>query len=162
VFQTNMFAEKNTLTLNLVAFVILVLSCFRSQPAAAAIAFSWHANPTQDEIVGYRLYYGRQSRTVTDGYEQYIDFGSMRRCPADGNDLLCAPLDEHAVTCQDLYRSEPQCIVHDLTGPLYFAITAYNASDESEYSLELTNVSAVPVPKALILQRIYSILLFDF
>jgi hypothetical protein len=132
-----MIAKHYLIGLLLVPAAWLLLFCFSPQTAGAGVTFSWQANPSQDEIVGYRLYYGTESRTVVGGYDQYIDFASLQRCPVGGNGLHCTPLRVEAVTCLDLYRDEPKCTVNDLNGHLFFAMTAYNATDESEYTPEL-------------------------
>ena len=132
--------------------------------AEAAVSFLWQANPPEEEVLGYRLYYGTSSRYVVGGYAQYIDFGSLQRCPADGHGLGCVPLGTDAVTCENLYRDSPKCTVNDLSGHLFFAMTAYNATSEGEYSAEVEYVPPGTISPKLImtLHLVYSLLLEDF
>ena len=125
---------------------ILLVAFFVSadlSPAQAAkgITFSWGANPVEDEIVGYRLYYGPESRFTGAHYKYYIDFTSMESCPADTNGYGCDPLPADAVSCEDLFRETPKCTINGLPGGLYFAMTAYNAQAESDYTRELNSAS---------------------
>ena len=124
--------------------------------AGEGVSFSWHANPIEDEVIGYRLYYGEESRFAAGNYDYYIDFTSWQRCPAGRGGLGCEPLPGDTVTCQDLFRETPQCTVHDLQGRLYFAMTAYNTQAESDYTQELKFIS----PDVFVaLQAVYSLLL---
>jgi hypothetical protein len=127
----------------------------------AAVSFSWQANPPEDEVIGYRLYYGTSSRHVVGGYEEYIDFGSQQRCPADRHGFGCIPLGTGVVTCEDLYRESPRCTVTDLSGHLFFSMTAYNATSEGEYSTEVEYRPAGSVSPVVIntLHLVYAILL---
>ena len=124
--------------------------------AGEGITFSWRANPVEDEIVGYRLYYGQESRFATFSYDYYIDFTSWQRCPAGKDGLGCEPLPVDSVTCQDLFQETPRCTVYDLQDRLYFAMTAYNAHAESDYTQEVNSIS----PEVLAaLQAVYGLLL---
>jgi len=144
---------------------ILLVAFFVSadlSPAQAAegITFSWRANPVEDGVVGYRLYYGPESRFTGAHYEYYIDFTSSESCPAATNGYGCEPLAADAVSCEDLFRETPKCTVNGLSGGLYFAMTAYNAHAESYYTHELySNANSVLLQKLAALQQVYSLLL---
>ena len=125
--------------------------------AVEGITFSWSANPVEDEVVGYRLYYGPESRFSGGHYEYYIDFTYSESCPADTNGYGCEPLAADAVTCEDLFLETPKCTVNGLSGGLYFAMTAYNAQAESDYTNELH--TSVSPQKLAVLQQVYSLLL---
>ena len=132
--------------------------------AGEGVSFSWRANPVEDEIVGYRLYYGQESRLAASSYEYYIDFTSWERCPAGQDGFGCEPLPADAVTCQDLFLETPTCTVFDLQDRLYFAMTAYNAIAESDYTQEVSvlidkNGNQIPVARLAVLQQVYSLLL---
>jgi len=121
----------------LLLFTLLVFLGVTSHGALAAVTFVWQASPQQDDIVGYRLYYGSQSRSVIGDYEQFIDFSTLQRCPVQGSDYACQPLTTGDITCENLYRDTPKCTVNDLNDHLFFAMTAYNSTLESEYSDEV-------------------------
>ena len=143
-----------------VACILLV--AFYGSPAQAAkgITFSWVANPVEDEIVGYRLYYGQESRFTGGTYDHYIDFTSSQSCPADTNGYDCEPLASDAVSCEDLFREAPKCTINGLPDGLYFAMTAYNSQAESDYTHELySNGNSVSPQKLVVLQQVYSLLL---
>jgi hypothetical protein len=126
--------------------------------AATDVTFSWQANPPEDAIVGYRLYYGPSSRLTGGSYQYYIDFTDWQRCPVAGDEADCQPL-EDAATCEGLSQEYPVCTIHDLAGKLYFAMTAYNNSAESGYTGELL-VDLGPTPGQLAtLQQVYTLLL---
>ena len=122
-----------------------------SAHADDTITFAWRANPDGDEVIGYRLYYGSESRFTYDpverltvssnlktdfSYEYYLDFTSWQRCPADMDGLGCEPLPDDMVTCKNLYQDNPVCTITGLSDQLYFTMTAYNAWTESGYSEE--------------------------
>ncbi len=128
--------------------------------AAEGITFSWRANPVEDEVVGYRLYYGQESRLTGGQYERYIDFTSSESCLADTIGYGCEPLAADAVSCEDLFRETPKCTVNGLPGGLYFAMTAYNAQAESDYTHELQSTSnSVSPQKLAVLQQVYKLIL---
>lgn len=128
-------------------FCTILLNIF---PAAAfaldKVTFSWEANPPEDYVLGYRLYYGTSSRFGADGmpktsfsYDYYIDFFHSERCLADGTAGDCERLDLTELKCEDLYNQTPRCTVANLPGQKYFfAMTAYNADTESGYTQELS------------------------
>jgi len=96
-------------------------------------------------VIGYRLYYGSESRFDFKGtlktnffYDYYIDFLEFKRCVADGTDIFCEDLYPDDFQCENLYGDLPQCTVNKLQGPLYFALTAYNAQAESGFTQELS------------------------
>ena len=152
------FSRKIYAILTATILVMAFLVCAGVAPvnAGEGVSFSWRANPVEDEIVGYRLYYGNMSRFVAGNYDFYIDFTTLQRCPASNNGSECEPLPDDAVTCQDLFRDNPHCTVYDLQGSVYLAMTAYNAQTESDYTQELNYISSEVVVG---LQAVYGLLL---
>lgn len=132
----------------------LVVSFASPVVAGDGFSFSWQPNPATDEVVGYRLYYGSSSRSVTGGYDYYIELNSGQRCPAGGNGFGCEPLPAGALSCQNLFRDNPTCTVYNLPGHVYLAMTACNAWSESAYTHEV----AFP-PRPLVLSQVYKLLL---
>lgn len=118
--------------------------------ALEKITFSWYANPPQDYVLGYRLYYGTSSRYTSEGlpksnfsYDYYIDFTLSERCLGDGTDTHCEQLDPSALLCENLAGKTPSCTIYNLPGQDYFfAMTAYNVDAESGYTRELTPASS--------------------
>ena len=137
------------------AAFLLVAFFISPVQAGDGVTVSWHASPVEDEIVGYRLYYGAESRFTAGGYDYYIDFTSWEYCPANGDGVGCEPLDD-TVSCENLYQDYPTCTVRDLRGHLYLAMTAYSAQEESGYTQELDYIS----PEVFAaLQAVYQLLL---
>ncbi|GEM_PF-927444 len=164
----------------LLFFLVLLAGGLPSALAAQDVTFSWRANPPQDNVIGYRLYYGPESRFDASGrlkagfhYQEFIDFTEFERC--DGADpLSCDALSTAEVQCEGLYGDTPRCTVSGLSGPLYFAMTAYNAQAESSYTRELqlqppiaqaspsipgTGRGTVSPAAVRALQQVYSLLL---
>ncbi|HFQ90719.1 MAG TPA: hypothetical protein ENK27_11660 [Desulfobulbus sp.] len=127
----------------LVLVLFLVSGSLTGALAAGQVTFSWRANPPEDHVLGYRLYYGTRSRFDSTGhprpgfhYDSFIDFTESERC--DGSDpQSCEALSAGEVVCENLWGDTPRCTVSGLTGPLYVAMTAYNAQMESDYTHEL-------------------------
>lgn len=131
----------------LLFFFTILLSVFPVGALALdKVTFSWQANPPEDYVLGYRLYYGLSSRFGDDGlpkpnfsYQYYIDFFHSERCVADGSGTNCERLDLADLQCEDLYNQTPRCTVANLPGQRYFfAMTAYNVETESGYTHELS------------------------
>jgi hypothetical protein len=108
------------------------------------VSFSWRANPPDDYVLGYRLYYGTRSRFDSTGkprpgfsYDYYIDSYEMERCVARETETDCTPLSPDEVVYTNLSGDMPDCTLYNLQGRLYFALTAYNAQEESDYTVEL-------------------------
>ncbi len=128
-------------------FVLLVFfmsTNFSIANAGMDVTFSWQANPVDDNVIGYRRYYGTKSRFNTNGslksnfsYDYFIDFSELERCDAANSDALCETLSSDELQCESLYQSNPKCTVSNLNGYLYFTLVAYNAQDESDYTHEL-------------------------
>ncbi len=148
-----------------VAFFLLTLLIFllasSSAFAEGVATFSWQANANGSDVVGYRLYYGRQSRFAVGHYDAYLDFTTWERCQVVPDGTKCVPLGGDEVSCQGLYGEKPVCQVGNLHGQMYFAITAYSSVSESGYSRELSkSVSPQAKPATLaVLQQVYSLLL---
>ena len=112
--------------------------------AADQVTFSWRANPQSDDVVGYRLYLGSSSRFDGAGlvkqdfsYAYYLDFIDSQRCMLTASGPVCETYTEAEVDCEGIYGETPSCTVHNLEGQYYFAMTAYNAQAESDYTVEL-------------------------
>ncbi|HEB49312.1 MAG TPA: hypothetical protein ENI89_01770 [Desulfobulbus sp.] len=167
----------------LVLALLLLSGGLADALAAGEVTFSWRANPPEDNVIGYRLYYGTTSRFDSAGrprpgfhYDRFIDFTEWERCEG-GDPQLCQALAAGEVVCENLWSDTPRCTLSGLTGPLYFAMTAYNAQSESSYTREIflppptasapatPGTSLPPAPGqvspaiAHTLQQIYSLLL---
>lgn len=77
-------------------------------PAGVEITLEWDANAPGDQVIGYRIHYGIESR-------QYI-------------------------VHQEVYLGSTYCTITNLVPDVtyYFAVTAYNAYGESNYSNEVS------------------------
>ncbi len=126
-------------------FIVCISAVFVEACLGGVVTFAWQANPVEDDVVGYRLYYGADSRFNSDGtlktsfsYDYYIDFAERRRCDASSGGTSCVLLSSEELQCENLYYSVPQCTVSNLYGQLYFSLTAYNAQEESNFTRELS------------------------
>ncbi len=167
----------------LVVSLLLLTGPATSALAAGELAVSWRANPPEDNVLGYRLYYGATSRFDSTGhlkpgfqYDRFIDFTESERCEGS-NPQSCEALTAEDVVCENLWGDTPRCSISGLVGPLYLTMTAYNAQEESAYTRELylappvaasTSVpgtspprDSTPIPPgtARMLQKIYTLLL---
>jgi hypothetical protein len=113
--------------------------------------FSWRANPQSDDVVGYRLYLGSQSRFDEHGlvkqnfsYASYLDFTGSKRCALTDSGPVCETYTEAEVDCEGMNGATPSCTLHNLAGKYYFAMTAYNAQAESDYTAELSEYFGIP------------------
>ena len=118
---------------------------FSRAAAADKVTFSWRANPLEDNVIGYRLYAGPSSRFVSAGvtksnfsYGFYIDFADSQRCQLTASGPVCETYTSDEVSCVGLYGETPKCTLNNLEGRYYFAMTAYNAQAESDYTGELS------------------------
>ncbi len=139
------------LTRKFFPFTVLLLSSFllplgihcADASSSSKVTFKWKANPPQEFVAGYRLYYGTQSRLKSNGapknnfsYTYCIDFTEQVRC--QGPDFTsCKQLSAAELQCENLFSENPKCTVANLNGELYFAMTAYTNSAESSYTYEL-------------------------
>ncbi len=131
--------------ITLLFFTLIALSVSNNVNAAntKSVTFQWQANPADEYVVGYRLYYGSQSRYNDDGslkenfsYTQFIDFMDQVRC--SGSDYsYCEALSTQDLQCENLYTGTPLCTVNGLSGTLYFTMTAYTNTAESSFTSEL-------------------------
>lgn len=155
----------------LVFFLVFFLSIFSVSSikahAADEVTFSWQANPSEDYVLGYRLYYGAESRFNSDGtlkpdfyYDYYLDFTEFVRCPGNSDGTGCDDLSDEDVQCEDLDGDTPSCTIYNLYGRLFFAMTAYNAQAESDYTQELSVLLNSPGTLAA-LQQVYLLLLHN-
>ena len=126
-------------------FLVFTSAVFVEASVAEKVTFSWQANPPEDYVIGYRLYYGADSRFNSNGtlktsfsYDYYIDFSDLTRCDASSNGASCEMLRPEELHCENLYESVPTCTISDLYGQLFFSLTAYNAQAESSFTSELS------------------------
>jgi len=124
--------------------------------AADQATFSWRANPQSDDVVGYRLYLGSISRFDERGlvkqnfsYASYLDFTDSRRCTLTDSGPVCEMYTEAEVHCEGMKGTTPSCTLHNLAGQYYFAMTAYNAQAESDYTGELSEYFDIPEERLL-------------
>jgi hypothetical protein len=132
--------------------------------AGEPVSFSWRANPPEDNVIGYRLYYGSASRFRPNGipkadfsYDYYIDLSTFERCVPGRTGMGCEMLNSDEIECSNLSGNSPRCTLYNLQSQLYFALTAYNAQAESAYTRELPGVFGAEVLG--VLQHIYVLLL---
>jgi len=128
-----------------VFFFLLISGGLGQAHAVEYASFSWLANPPEDNVIGYRLYYGSASRFNSNltlkadfSYDYYIDFAESKRCVDDGTDANCQDLHPDDFQCENLYGDAPLCSVKKLQGLQFFAMTAYNAQAESDFTPELS------------------------
>jgi hypothetical protein len=107
--------------------------------------FSWQANHPEENVTGYRLYYGAASRFDSSGkpinnfsYDYYIDLAESVRCTNSsyGND--CESLTRDELLCDELNTNSPFCTLSYLQGTLHLALTAYSTTMESGFTREIT------------------------
>ena len=163
-------AEKSVLfSLSRIFFIFLFFVIMSGNLVQASVAssvtFSWQANPPEDYVIGYRLYYGANSRFDSSGklksnfsYDYYIDFSDLKRRYAGDNFTSCEMLKPEELQCENLYESVPRCNVTNLNGNLNFSLTAYNAQAESSYTPEL-NLTVNPEGLAAVQAVIKTLLL---
>lgn len=101
--------------------LLIVLLLLGNTAQAADITFSWL--PNEENVEGYKIYYGTESRN----YTKVVDVGNPE------------PIGDR--------------IIHTVTGiPLgvtyYYAATAYNIDEESDYSTEVEYRHPYPKPGA--------------
>ena len=102
--------------------VVALASVFSSTAQAATATFSWSANPDGDGVVGYKLYYDTDSGQPYEGTQ-------ANEGPS--------PIDIPVSSLTD--PSTPEVTITGLPSctHFYFALTAYNASDESDLTDEI-------------------------
>lgn len=136
--------------------VVYFHTCDTAHAATESSAtFQWQANQSEEYVIGYRLYYGSSSRFNSDGtlkanfsYTQYIDFTEMTRC--SGSDYSsCELLSSEDLQCAGYYSVTPVCTVNNLKGTLYFAMTAYSNTAESNYTQEVKLNSSTDITNLL-------------
>ena len=146
---------------------------FSSANAADQVTISWRANPQNDNVLGYRIYFGAESRFDGSGlvkagfsYTYYLDLSESKLCLQTESGPVCEPFTEDDVDCTGLFSETPRCTLYNLDeGRTYFAMTAYSAQAESDYTHELTGFyrSTVTQPSFIqevaLLQQVYTILL---
>lgn len=146
-----------------ILFIHLVVPKTANAYTEGTISFKWLSNPPEDNIIGYRLYYGKSSRFNANGstksnfsYDYYIDFKDSLRCKTDGS--TCEYLDPNELNCQNLQASSPSCTLAQLTGTLYFSLTACSDRLESGYTHELkavpgSNLNCIMAVQSLLLKK---------
>lgn len=153
--------KKRLLVVSLILVFLSGVMC-ASACAGDSLSFSWLANPVDDAVLGYRLYCGSQSRSITGGYDYYLDFTAQERCSISINGTTCEPFAENDVLCEDLFGETPRCTITNISEKFYFAMTAYNSEAESDYTRELHRDAGVEeiVKITLALQQVYRLLLY--
>jgi hypothetical protein len=135
---------RDALSLSLVFLCLSGIFFVTNALAVDYATFSWRANPQDDAVIGYRLYYGSQSRYDAAGhlksnfnYDFYLDFAEEEICRLTDSGPVCGPYNASLVQCENLAGEHPRCTVHNLSGWKHFTMTAYNAAAESPYTTEL-------------------------
>jgi hypothetical protein len=135
---------QDALSLSLVFLCLSGIFFVTNALAVDHATFSWRANPQDDAILGYRLYYGSNSRYDTAGhlksdfnYDFYLDFAEEEVCRLTDSGPVCGPYNASLVQCENLAGERPRCTLHNLSGWKHFTMTAYNAAAESLYTTEL-------------------------
>lgn len=113
--RTNFKLRRLPLLGKMVMFLLIGFLGFGGNLLAETCSFLWISAPVEENVLGYRLYYGTTSRYDLDFvyYDRVIDIGNV-------TSYTVSDLDE------------------ELASIWYFAITAYNQYDESDYSDELS------------------------
>lgn len=137
--------KKIKISFILCATFFLIFTSYRQSVAATdgSVTFTWKANPPEENVTGYRLYYGPNSRFFYNGlkkhdfsYKYCINFATSQRCSGE-NYTNCKDLGSEILKCNGLYRTTPECTLSKLSGINYFSLTAYNNLGESAYTKEL-------------------------
>ncbi len=117
--------------------------------ASSGATFRWVANPAHENIIGYKLYYGKKSRYDSAGnektnfkYDVCVNFYERKRCTGK-NFSNCEKLSSKELKCKGLSSNDPQCTLTNVNGGKYFSLTAYNADDESSFTREVTQTPVV-------------------
>ena len=155
---------------NLIILFVFVSSLFLSASSVVGstnekISFAWQPNPANENIVGYRLYYGKSSRFDSSGkqktnfqYDYCVDFAELVRC--SGNNFSnCEDLGPAQLNCENLYSETPKCTLTNLGGNKYFALTVYDNQQESAFTKELSKFGVTPA--SLVAQQAVFKLLLD-
>jgi hypothetical protein len=165
--KLNATKKKHHFLAAVLSLVLFALTGYDIANAAAptSVRFQWQANPPEEYVVGYRLYYGTQSRYNSDGslkenfsYTQYIDFVDQVRCSGE-NYSYCEALSLQDLQCENLSSETPLCTVHGLSGTLYFTMTACTNTAESGFTTELQYIT--PEQQQSIIQIIDILLLSE-
>lgn len=138
---------------------LLFLLCISSLSAEAAVnkklTFRWQANPVKENVSGYRLYYGSQSRSSAGSsqpYNYYIDFSKSQLCNTKTSS--CKKLNSSQLSCSNLNGSTPKCTISNPGDRTYFALTACAPGKESDYTKEIVvgTPNIMPMLQALLLK----------
>ena len=141
--STKMIKKPNVIFLVLVNILSAVIfsSSFASENNGTT--FEWRPNPSNEKIIGYRLYYGNTSRYNSKGnlkskfkYDSYIDFSSGKLC-AGNNFKKCKDMTSSDFKCSKDITGKTKCTIFNIKGNKYFSLTAYNFIKESNYSKEI-------------------------
>ena len=116
------FQKKILLWVGMILFIFVGLWGLSSNSFAATCSFHWSPNPLEENILGYKLYYGTTSRNDV-GFIQY--------------DYVIDAKNVSSYVISDL---EPETMY-------YFTIVAFNAVEEGEWCDELSyyTVDTIPV-----------------
>src|SRR6056297_1139570 len=96
-----------------VLFVFGLYAGFANAYTDGTIEFAWQANPPEENVTGYRLYYDSESRFDSNNnlksgfsYNYYIDLSESMRCSYDNG---CENLAQNELSCNGLETSSPRC-----------------------------------------------------
>lgn len=145
---------KVLLVLSNVILSVLLLTNTSFASTQSTIAFKWKANPSKENIRGYKLYYGKKSRYYGSGvkktnfqYDYCVDFNEQVRCSGK-NFKNCVRLGSAQLDCDNLHSTSPICRIKKSSDYKFFTLTAYNHKGESEFTQELRIIDN-KVPGAL-------------
>ena len=148
------FSQATGFLFSLQRAVIYIFLCAFVMPYNTAeastdrnITIQWRANPPEENVKSYRLYYGSQSRFDSNGnlksdfsYDYYIDLADSLRCNNQESDAPCEYLYPDELSCDNIYDTNPNCTLTNLDGTLYFSITACTDSLESGFTHEIKSI----------------------
>ncbi|MBM9606093.1 hypothetical protein [Desulfopila inferna] len=131
-------------------FIFVLYAGYANAYDNGTVELTWQENPPEEYVVGYRLYYGSDSRFDDNGnlksnfaYNYFIDVFESVRC--SNYDNTCEYLAPDELTCITDNVNDPLCTVGNFEGTAYLAMTAYDDNEESDYTHELTIVPSEPV-----------------
>ena len=147
VFQTNTCLESGHVPLKVFSlFVVVLAACFSLAAAtafAAEVTMSWTANDPIEQVSGYKIYYGEESRLDANQqlkenfqYDFVINLNDETRCVPGDVPHDCALISD-LLQC-DLDGTNPTCTYSGLEPDTkyYFTATAFNDRVESDYCQE--------------------------
>ncbi len=136
-------------------YVVLILLVLLSTVALAQektgqVTFAWDANDPKDEVIGYKIYYGKQSRfdENLDPEARTVELakkncGGNQECIDSWHNYCTDPKDQ--MCDYDWFDYDTKIDVENVleytitlpAGKYFFAATAYDKTLESKFSIEL-------------------------